>query len=409
MTLINNNNIEKVEKVEEEKKTEIKTDKNVDISPPVVVKRKRGRPKKIRTEEEKKMVKVKKKRGRKPRIKTNEVKDTPTTKKKRGRKRRDRFYSLSKGEKSQLFDKKRHQDSIIVKLPIDIDSLEEQHMKNFNNDNLFIENSILTYKPNLDTPKPYEPSTNVQNFTTNNNETESLHNNEIISTTNENNIENLMNSYKEVEYHLHERGQSIKTDVKNTMNEFLIANKTSEWVESTNIRCWWCCYEFDNKPVGIPILYKENKFHVYGCFCSFNCALSYNFNTDDNKKWERIGLIHLLYKKIYNTKEVKLSYAPDREFLKIFGGHLDINKFRNPDEILKKYEVVYPPMLSIIPQLEETEIYAESSNMRRSKQAIPVDQDRIQRARDKLKLKRQKPLREHNTLEQCMKLTRNKS
>jgi|TARA_B100001971_G_scaffold82189_1_gene75841 hypothetical protein len=409
MTLINNNNIEKVEKVEEEKKTEIKTDKNVDISPPVVVKRKRGRPKKIRTEEEKKMVKVKKKRGRKPRIKTNEVKDTPTTKKKRGRKRRDRFYSLSKGEKSQLFDKKRHQDSIIVKLPIDIDSLEEQHMKNFNNDNLFIENSILTYKPNLDTPKPYEPSTNVQNFTTNNNETESLHNNEIISTTNENNIENLMNSYKEVEYHLHERGQSIKTDVKNTMNEFLIANKTTEWVNSTNIRCWWCCYEFDNKPIGIPILYKENKFHVYGCFCSFNCALSYNFNTDDNKKWERIGLIHLLYKKIYNTKEVKLSYAPDREFLKIFGGHLDINKFRNPNEILKKYEVVYPPMLSIIPQLEETEIYAESSNMRRSKQEIPVDQDRIQRARDKLKLKRQKPLREHNTLEQCMKLTRNKS
>jgi hypothetical protein len=407
MTLKNNEKVEKVEKVKKE--TEIKAKNNVDISPPVVVKRKRGRPKKIRTEEEKKMVKVKKKRGRKPRIKTNEVKDASTTKKKRGRKRRDRFYSLSKGEKSQLFDKKRHQDSIIVKLPIDIDSLEEEHMKNFNNDNLFIENSILTYKPNLDTPKPYEPSTNVQNFTTNNNEMESLHNNEIISTTNENNIENLMNSYKEVEYHLHERGQSIKTDVKNTMNEFLIANKTSEWVESTNIRCWWCCYEFDNKPVGIPILYKENKFHVYGCFCSFNCALSYNFNTDDNKKWERIGLIHLLYKKIYNTKEVKLSYAPDREFLKIFGGHLDINKFRNPDEILKKYEVVYPPMLSIIPQLEETEIYAESSNMRRSKQAIPVDQDRIQRARDKLKLKRQKPLREHNTLEQCMKLTRNKS
>jgi hypothetical protein len=411
MTLKKNKNIEKVkkvEKVEEEKKTEIKAKKNVDISPPVVVKRKRGRPKKIRTEEEKKMVKVKKKRGRKPRIKTNEVKDAPTTKKKRGRKRRDRFYSLSKGEKSQLFDKKRHQDSIIVKLPIDIDSLEEEHMKNFNNDNLFIENSILTYKPNLDTPKPYEPSTNVQNFSTNN-EIESLHNNELISITNENNIENLMNSYKEVEYHLHERGQSIKTDVKNTMNEFLIANKTTEWVNSTNIRCWWCCYEFDNKPVGIPILYKENKFHVYGCFCSFNCALSYNFNTDDNKKWERIGLIHLLYKKIYNTKEVKLSYAPDREFLKIFGGHLNINKFRNPDEILKKYEVVYPPMLSIIPQLEETEIYAESSNMRRSKQAIPVDQDRIQRARDKLKLKRQKPLREHNTLEQCMKLTRNKS
>jgi hypothetical protein len=407
--------VEKIEKVEkvEKTETEIKAKANVDISPPVVVKRKRGRPKKIRSESDIKVVKVKKKRGRKPRIKTDEAKDNTVTKKKRGRKRRDRFYSLSTEQKTQLFDKKRHQDSIIVKLAIDIDSLEKQHMKslnNDNNDNLFIENSILTYKPNLDIPKPYEPSTNVQNLSGSGIEIEndSLHNNEFIPTGNEN-IEILMNSYKEVEYHLHERGQSIKTDVKNTMNEFLIANKTSEWVNSTNIRCWWCCYEFDNKPVGIPILYKENKFHVYGCFCSFNCTLSYNFNTDDNKKWERIGLIHLLYKKIYNTKEVNLSYAPDREFLKIFGGHLDINKFRNPDKILKKYEVVYPPMLSIIPQLEETEIYAESSNMRRSKQEIPVDQDRIQRARDKLKLKRQKPLREHNTLEQCMKLTRNKS
>tara|TARA_B100000929_G_scaffold288102_1_gene275938 strand:- start:13708 stop:14925 length:1218 start_codon:yes stop_codon:yes gene_type:complete len=405
MTNKKNKKIVKIEKIKEEKKTEIKSKETEDISPPVIVKRKRGRPKKIKTEEEKNIIKVKKKRGRKPRIKTNVSKDTPIVKKKRGRKRRDRFYSLSTEQKTQLFEKKRHQDSIIVKLAIDVDSIEEQ--KNFNNDNLFIENSILTYKPNLDIPKPYEPSTNVQNFT-NNDENDSLHNNKFVSTKNENNIENLMNSYKEVEYHLHERGQSIKTDVKNTMNEFSAANKTNEWINSTNIRCWWCCHDFDNKPIGIPTLYKENKFHVYGCFCSFNCALSYNFNTDDNKKWERIGLIHLLYKKIYNTKEVNISYAPEREFLKIFGGHMDISKFRNLDKILKKYEVVYPPMLSIIPQLEETEIYVESSNMRRSKQEIPVDQDRIQRARDKLKLKRQKPLREHNTLEQCMKLTRNK-
>ena len=47
--------------------------------------------------------------------------------------------------------------------------------------------------------------------------------------------------------------------------------------------------------------------------------------------------------------------------------------------------------------------------MRRTKQEIPVDNDRIQRAREKLKLKRSKPLRERNTLEHCMNLTRNRS
>ena len=73
---------------------------------------------------------------------------------------------------------------------------------------------------------------------------------------------------------------------------------------------------------------------------------------------------------------------------------------------MKKYEVVYPPMLSIIPQLEETEIYAESNKLREPSEQIPVDDDRIERARDKLKLKRAKPLREKNTLEHCMNLTR---
>jgi len=373
---------------------------------PVIVKRKRGRPKKKRDDSVIIVEKVKKKRGRKPRIK-NDIATVLIPKKKRGRKRRDRFYSLSIEQKHELFEKKRHQDSIIVKLPIDIDSLEEKQTENFNNsDNIFIENNILTYKPDLNIPKPFDPVENGHNLNMINEHNDCLQNEKLISI--ESNIENLMNSYKEVEYNLYERGQSIRTSVKNSMNEFSIANKSNQLVDRTNVRCWWCCYEFDNKPIGIPISYREELFNIYGCFCSFNCALSYNFDTDDNKKWERISLIHLLYKKIYDVKEVNLSYAPQREFLKIFGGHMDIDKFRNPESIPKKYEVIYPPMLSILPQLEETEIFIESNNMRKAKQEIPVDNERIQRAREKLKLKRSKPLRERNTLEHCMNLTRNK-
>ena len=67
------------------------------------------------------------------------------TKKKRGRKRRDRFYSLSTEQKTQLFDKKRHQDSIIVKLAIDIDSIEKQHMKSLNNNKKIYKKILLRY------------------------------------------------------------------------------------------------------------------------------------------------------------------------------------------------------------------------------------------------------------------------
>ena len=51
--------------------------------------------------------------------------------------------------------------------------------------------------------------------------------------------------------------------------------------ESTNIHCWWCCHKFDNPPCQLPEKYYEKKYHVFGCFCSYNCALSYNLDLDD--------------------------------------------------------------------------------------------------------------------------------
>ena len=401
---------------EETKKTVNVQEETIEVVAKPIIKRKRGRPKKIRTAEDEKKIKKKKKRGRKPRPKTDES-QKQIIKRKRGRKPRDRFYTLSNKQKKELLDTNLHQDSIIVFLPIDIEQLEKDQIGNKNN-KFFIENSILTYKPNLNIPKPMEyglqNEQNIESLNDNNiisavinNGNESLHNEKSIN--HKSKMNELMNPYREVEYHLHERGNCITTNIRNTMNEFRTANKTNEWVDATNIRCWWCCYEFDNKPISIPISFKNDVFNVYGCFCNFKCALAYNFNTDGNRKWERISLIHLLYKKMYNKKEVELEYAPPREFLKIFGGHMDIDEFRNLDNKRRKYEVIYPPMLSIIPQLEETEIFAESNKIRKSKKEIPVDDDRIQRAREKLKLKRLKPLRERNTLEQCMNLTRNKN
>jgi hypothetical protein len=365
-------------------------------------KRKRGRPKKIRTpEEQEKENRPKKKRGRKPRKKTQEELETLTVKRKRGRKPRDRFYTCT--QKKEMLNTNLHQDSMIVFLKIDMSKLEENNEKSLtltsNLNEKFIESNMLVYNPTLNVPQPYDPSISNQDF-----------NSQLEITKkppcSKKKMDSLMDTYKEVEYNLQERGSLVKVKIRNTMDEFMKANKNNTWLTETNTRCWWCCYEFDTTPIGIPISYQNNCFNVYGCFCSFNCALSYNFNDDGNKKWERVGLIHLLYKRTYNKKEANIGYAPNREFLKIFGGNMDINEFRDSND--KKYEVVYPPMLSIIPQLEETEIYAESSKLRETSQTIPVDDDRIERARDKLKLKRSKPLREKNTLEHCMNLKRTK-
>ena len=146
------------------KKEDISTSKEI-IKP----KRKRGRPKKIRTPEEQqreKEKKPKKKRGRKPRKKTKEELENIPVKRKRGRKPRDRFYTMSNKQKKELLDTNLHQDSLIVYLPINIDKIDlyNKNNKDINLNDTFIENSILEYKPTLNIPKPYDPSVNNQDF-----------------------------------------------------------------------------------------------------------------------------------------------------------------------------------------------------------------------------------------------------
>ena len=42
--------------------------------------------------------------------------------------------------------------------------------------------------------------------------------------------------------------------------------------------CFWCTYDFDNPPVYIPKHFIKDSYHVYGCFCSPECAAAYLMN-----------------------------------------------------------------------------------------------------------------------------------
>ena len=89
----------------------------------------------------------------------------------------------------------------------------------------------------------------------------------------------------------------------------------------------------------------------------------------------------------------------DKLALKLFGGTLEIDDYRNlitgND---KSYGVEFPPCNTIIPMLEE--IY-KKNNL--SNTFIPIDKNRIQVANNELKLKRSKPIINHkNTLDFCL-------
>jgi len=113
--------------------------------------------------------------------------------------------------------------------------------------------------------------------------------------------------------------------------------------EKTNIVCWWCTYNFDTIPCFIPEKYNNGKYYVYGCFCSFNCALAYVLKDDETKISCRISLLKKLYNELYNTTEI-LHASPPREMLQKFGGSLSIEKFRNNKNLKSKdYKMIIVP------------------------------------------------------------------
>lgn len=182
--------------------------------------------------------------------------------------------------------------------------------------------------------------------------------------------------------------------------DFIDSHKNNKWPKKTNIDCLWCCHSFNNTPVGIPIKKEDNAYTMFGCFCSPNCAAAYNFDSKytSNEIWERYSLLNILY----GSMEEPIKIAPPRLSLKKFGGKFTIEEFRESCKNKNyDYELIMPPLRSIIPTLEEVNIDADENHI------VTTDNNDIllQRKSQQLRLKRTKPLpNSQNTLETCMKL-----
>lgn len=138
------------------------------------------------------------------------------------------------------------------------------------------------------------------------------------------------------------------------LNLIIINEKNSLIVcEKTNIACWWCSYNFDTIPCFIPDRYVNDKFYVFGCFCTYNCAMAYNLNMADRKVPLRNSLIKELFTRIYKSTE-QIYPAPQKELLQKFGGPLKIEEFRDNKFLCKKeYKIHLPPLIPLLPSVEE--------------------------------------------------------
>ena len=119
--------------------------------------------------------------------------------------------------------------------------------------------------------------------------------------------------------------------------------------------CFWCTYDFGNPPVYIPKHEMKGAYHVYGCFCSPECAVAFlmNENIDSSIKFERYYLINYIYSKIYNYNN-NIKPAPNPHYmLEKYYGNLTIQEYRSLFKNESLYLVLDKPLTRTLPELYE--------------------------------------------------------
>ena len=176
---------------------------------------------------------------------------------------------------------------------------------------------------------------NNTNFSDTNNTTNNMNNNDYDDDyfkNKENDIKDVWKKLKVLEHNLH---------INN------ISDKKSA--------CFWCTYEFDNPPVYIPKHFIKESYHVYGCFCSPECATAHLMeeNIDSSSKFERYHLINHVYSKIYDYKK-NIKPAPNPFYLlDKYYGNLTIQEYRSLLRNERLFLVVDKPLTRILPELHE--------------------------------------------------------
>ena len=360
----------------------------------------------INEENSEKEENIPKKRGRKPKNKVNELEENEKIPKKRGRKPKEKVYSIK--ELPKTFYEENKNEMLILHLPINLEEKDNEPVPLEDETNYNIHNELnksINKINDLNNMNSINTLNNEDNLPTQMNLLEDTDNfNQYREEeVNKQNISTNIEKNKAWEVDQKNSNKVLKKNLRNILYEFINCNKEKTWPEKTNINCWWCCHGFDDTPCSLPYKYKKEKFYVKGIFCSFNCAASYNFSLNDDDIYERYSLLNLMYKKLYYRKFIKINLAPPRESLKMFGGYLSIEEFRenclNNDKI---FSLIDPPLISIIPKIEE------SINHNKEFEGglkFNVNENILQKTQDSLKLKRKKPINNpNNSLQTFMDL-----
>ena len=160
---------------------------------------------------------------------------------------------------------------------------------------------------------------------------------------NEENYESVVEKKETVEKNIHEKLKQLQMNLHNNV------------VNETDSACFWCTYNFSNLPICIPKFEINNTYHVYGCFCSPECACAYlmNENIDSSVRFERYHLLCYIYSKVYDYRS-NIKPAPDPRYtLKKYFGNLSIDEYRDTFKSERHLFIIDKPVTRDLPELHE--------------------------------------------------------
>ena len=184
-----------------------------------------------------------------------------------------------------------------------------------------------------------------------------------------------------------------------TMKDILSRTRCCSYSATTS--CMWCCHPFPWKATVLPVSYDayENMNTCEGNYCSPECALAYLYGDvciSDVVRWSRHALLTDLYRSLYVNKT--LTPSPHRHMLRMFGGPLDIEQFR-------EYISTSEDMVAL--QLPPLRLHVPTMNVqgpiRDVKKFVSLSQDTVDKASKELRLRRTKPVHPTGaTLDKCI-------
>ena len=148
----------------------------------------------------------------------------------------------------------------------------------------------------------------------------------------------------------YESNSYFMNDAENISFDNTKEYQTSYTNNNNNSYCFWCCHSITNTTYSMPYNYDtlNDSYFVYGSFCSLQCANAYNFSIhgSSDKVWEINSWIQMLGNRYGFNYTIRP--APSRYLLKMFGGNLTIEEFREAHiKTDKTYVLNIPPMISI--------------------------------------------------------------